>query len=144
MPVSHPPRNPVFGLLLDFYEEPDRHDLNEAIALLRQRNGLKKPKIVWCRPRSIDGGRSWGVTVFTGPTDPPDASIRLLHPRRWAKLTNPFTPEVLKLLAKAGLPKTWANAWVVVTLHEFGHWDDWKDMERRADAFAVMMVRCGL
>jgi hypothetical protein len=88
----------------------------QAISAFCRFYGVKMPRIEWYE--YIDHGRTAGRTFE-------DGRIHLLHPENW-KRCRIYNSE---------------RMWVQTVYHELAHYVFWTDAERKAEAFAVRMVR---
>jgi len=77
---------------------------------------IKRPAIEWYE--YLDWGKTAGKTFE-------DGRIHLVHPENW----------------KRGRIYNKERMWIAMVYHEMGHYLFWTDAERKADAFAVRMVR---
>jgi hypothetical protein len=77
---------------------------------------VKRPAIEWYE--YLDWGKTAGKTFE-------DGRIHLVHPENW----------------KRGRIYNKERMWIAMVYHEMGHYLFWTDAERKADAFAVRMVR---
>jgi hypothetical protein len=77
---------------------------------------VKHPAIEWFE--YLDWGKTAGKTFE-------DGRIHLVHPENW----------------KRGRIYNKERMWIAMVYHEMGHYLFWTDAERKADAFAVRMVR---
>ncbi len=77
---------------------------------------VKRPAIEWFE--YLDWGKTAGKTFE-------DGRIHLVHPENW----------------KRGRIYNKERMWIAMVYHEMGHYLFWTDAERKADAFAVRMVR---
>ncbi|HVA40444.1 MAG TPA: hypothetical protein VNF49_07250 [Candidatus Binataceae bacterium] len=78
--------------------------------------GVKRPAVEWFE--YLDWGTTAGKTFE-------DGRIHLVHPENW----------------KRGRIYNKERMWIAMVYHEMGHYLFWTDAERKADAFAVRMVR---
>jgi hypothetical protein len=77
---------------------------------------VKRPAIEWFE--YLDWGKTAGKTFE-------DGRIHLVHPENW----------------KRGRIYNKERMWIAMVYHEMGHYLFWTDAERKADAFALRMVR---
>jgi len=77
---------------------------------------VKRPAIAWFE--YLDWGKAAGKTFE-------DGRIHLVHPENW----------------KRGRVYNKERMWIAMVYHEMGHYLFWTDAERKADAFALRMVR---
>ncbi|MBP1686574.1 MAG: hypothetical protein H6Q33_2717 [Deltaproteobacteria bacterium] len=102
--------------LSTFFEDHKPAAFNRAISALCRFYHLKRPRIEWFE--YLDWGRTAGKTYE-------DGKIHLVHPENWKK----------------GRKYNSERQWVNAVYHEMGHYVFWADAERKADMFALRMVK---
>ena len=103
-------------LLSSFFNEYRAQDFKRAISALCRFYHLKNPKVEWFE--YIDWGKTAGKTYENG-------KIHLVHPENW----------------KRGRKYNSERGWVNTVYHELAHYFFWADAEKKADSFALRMVR---
>ncbi len=109
-------RRVIQRLLSAFFEEHRPAAFNRAISALCRFYHLRRPRIEWFE--YLDWGRTAGRTYE-------DGKIHLVHPENWKK----------------GRKYNSERQWVNAVYHEMGHYVFWADAERKADMFALRMVK---
>ena len=99
-----------------FFREYKPSDFKKAISHLNRFYHVKMPRIDWFE--YIDWGKTAGKTYANG-------KIHLVHPENWKK----------------GRKYNSERKWINMVLHEFAHYIFWADAEKKADNFALRMVR---
>jgi hypothetical protein len=99
-----------------FFREHRVSAFRRAISAFCSYYGVKRPTIEWFE--YLDWGKTAGKTFE-------DGRIHLVHPENW----------------KRGRIYKSERLWVQMVYHEMGHYLFWTDAERKADAFALRMVR---
>ena len=102
--------------LTAFFRDHRTGDFSRAISGLCRFYHLKRPRIEWFE--YLDWGRTVGRTYE-------DGKIHLVHPENW----------------KNGRKYNSERQWINAVYHEMGHYVFWADAERKADSFALRMVR---
>jgi hypothetical protein len=102
--------------LSDFFEAHRPPAFNRAISAMCRFYHLKRPRVEWFE--YLDWGRTAGKTYENG-------KIHLVHPENW----------------KQGRKYNSERQWVNAVYHELGHYVFWSDAERKADMFALRMVK---
>ena len=118
-------RRKVRERLEKFYAEYQDPDFAEALRLLAEFYDLPVPKIHWYE--KIDNGRSLGMTDD-------DGTISLVHPENWKQMKACPATKTHK-----GFQPTCAF-WVTTVLHEWNHYMNAVDDERKADLYARKFV----
>src|SRR5215475_14235422 len=109
-------RQVIDSYLSSFFRDYRVLDFRRAVSLMCKFYQLKQPRIEWYE--YLDWGRTAGKTYENG-------CIHLVHPENW----------------KRGRKYNSERQWVNVVYHEMGHYIYWTDAERKADTFALKMVR---
>jgi hypothetical protein len=109
-------RRHIDRLLAGFFHEHRSADFRRALARLARYYRLPTPRITWFE--YLDWGKTGGRTYENG-------EIHLVHPENW----------------KRGRKYKSERQWVSMIYHEMGHYILWTDAERKADTFAMQMVR---
>jgi hypothetical protein len=102
--------------LVLFFRQHRAGAFRRAISGFCRYYGVKRPAIEWFE--YLDWGKAAGKTFE-------DGRIHLVHPENW----------------KRGRVYNRERMWIAMVYHEMGHYLFWTDAERKADAFAVRMVR---
>ena len=102
--------------LVLFFRQHRAGAFRRAISAFCRYYNVKLPSIEWFE--YLDWGKTAGKTFE-------DGRIHLVHPENW----------------KRGRIYNRERMWVAMVYHEMGHYLFWTDAERKADAFAVRMVR---
>jgi len=102
--------------LVLFFRQHRAGAFRRAISDFCRYYNVKRPAIEWFE--YLDWGKTAGKTVE-------DGRIHLVHPENW----------------KRGRVYNRERMWIAMVYHEMGHYLFWTDAERKADAFAVRMVR---
>src|SRR6202167_1618280 len=89
---------------------------NRAVSSMCRYFNVRRPRVEWFE--YLDWGKTAGKTFE-------DGRIHLVHPENW----------------KRGRIYNKERMWIAMVYHEMGHYLFWTDAERKADAFAVRMVR---
>jgi len=109
-------RRAIQRYLSTFFHEHRPVDFSRAMTAMCRFYRLRRPRVEWFE--YIDWGRVAGKTYENG-------KIHLVHPENW----------------KNGRKYNSERQWVNAVYHEMGHYVLWADAERKADAFALRMVR---
>ena len=109
-------RRRIDKLLESFFATYKPAAFRSAIVAVSRFYHLPSPRIAWFE--YLDWGKSGGRTFE-------DGKICLVHPENW----------------KRGRIYNKERMWIAMVYHEMGHYLFWTDAERKADAFAVRMVR---
>jgi hypothetical protein len=109
-------RREIDRLLASYFQNHRPSMFRRAIADFCRFYGVKRPRIQWFE--YIDWGRTAGRTFE-------DGRIHLVHPENW-KRCRVYKSE---------------RMWVQTVYHELAHYVFWSDAERKAEAFALRMVR---
>lgn len=99
-----------------FFADHKAAEFNRAVGAMCRFYHLKRPRIEWFE--YLDWGRTVGRTYE-------DGKIHLVHPENWKK----------------GRKYNSERQWVNAVYHEMGHYVFWADAERKADSFALRMVK---
>jgi len=102
--------------LVLFFRQHRAGAFRRAISDFCRYFNVKRPAIEWFE--YLDWGKTAGKTFE-------DGRIHLVHPENW----------------KRGRIYNKERMWIAMVYHEMGHYLFWTDAERKADAFAVRMVR---
>ena len=102
--------------LVLFFRQHRAGAFRRAISDFCRYYNVKRPSIEWFE--YLDWGKTAGKTFE-------DGRIHLVHPENW----------------KRGRIYNKERMWIAMVYHEMGHYLFWTDAERKADAFAVRMVR---
>lgn len=102
--------------LTSFFREYKSSDFKKAISYLSRFYHIRMPQVNWFE--YIDWGKTAGITYANG-------KIHLVHPENWKK----------------GRKYNSERKWINMVLHEFAHYIFWADAEKKADNFALRMVR---
>jgi len=102
--------------LVLFFRQHRSGAFRRAISAFCRYYNVKLPSIEWFE--YLDWGKTAGKTFE-------DGRIHLVHPENW----------------KRGRIYNKERMWIAMVYHEMGHYLFWTDAERKADAFAVRMVR---
>jgi hypothetical protein len=102
--------------LVLFFRQHRAGAFRRAISDFCRYFNIKRPAIEWFE--YLDWGKTAGKTFE-------DGRIHLVHPENW----------------KRGRIYNKERMWIAMVYHEMGHYLFWTDAERKADAFAVRMVR---
>jgi len=102
--------------LVLFFRQHRAGAFRRAISDFCRYYNVKRPAIEWFE--YLDWGKTAGKTFE-------DGRIHLVHPENW----------------KRGRVYNKERMWIAMVYHEMGHYLFWTDAERKADAFAVRMVR---
>ncbi len=102
--------------LVLFFRQHRAGAFRRAISDFCRYYNVKRPAIEWYE--YLDWGKTAGKTFE-------DGRIHLVHPENW----------------KRGRIYNKERMWIAMLYHEMGHYLFWTDAERKADAFAVRMVR---
>ncbi len=102
--------------LVLFFREHRAGAFRRAVSDFCRYYNVKRPAIEWFE--YLDWGKTAGKTFE-------DGRIHLVHPENW----------------KRGRKYNKERMWIAMVYHEMGHYLFWTDAERKADAFAVRMVR---
>ena len=102
--------------LVLFFRQHRAGAFRRAISDFCRYYSVKRPAIEWYE--YLDWGKTAGKTFE-------DGRIHLVHPENW----------------KRGRVYNRERMWIAMVYHEMGHYLFWTDAERKADAFAVRMVR---
>jgi hypothetical protein len=113
-PIAH--RRAIDRAFVVFFREHRAAAFRRAISAFCSYYGVKRPTIEWYE--YLDWGKTAGKTFE-------DGRIHLVHPENW----------------KRGRIYNSERMWIQMVYHEMGHYLFWTDAERKADAFAVRMVR---
>lgn len=113
-PITH--RRAIDRDFAVFFREHRVSAFRRAISAFCGYYGVKRPTIRWFE--YIDWGKTAGKTFE-------DGRIHLVHPENW----------------KRGRIYKSERLWIQMVYHEMGHYLFWTDAERKADAFALRMVR---
>jgi len=109
-------RRAIHRALCDFFRTHRVGYFNRAIAAICRFYNLRRPRVEWFE--YIDWGKTGGKTYE-------DGKVHLVHPENW----------------KRGRKYNSERQWVNMVYHEMGHYIFWADAERKADTFALRMVR---
>jgi hypothetical protein len=109
-------RREIDRLLTGFFREHQALDFRHAVNRMARYYGLPAPRITWFE--YLDWGKTGGRTYENG-------EIHLVHPESW----------------KRGRKYNSERRWISMIYHEMGHYILWADAERKADNFALRMVR---
>jgi hypothetical protein len=109
-------RRAIDRSLLAFFREEKLPEFNRAIGAICRFYKLRRPRVEWYE--YLDWGRTVGRTYENG-------TIHLVHPENWKK----------------GRKYNSERQWINAVYHEMGHYVYWSDAERKADTFAIRMVR---
>jgi hypothetical protein len=109
-------RRRIDRLLAGFFHEHRLGDFRQALTRIAHYYRLPTPRITWFE--YLDWGKTAGRTYENG-------EIHLVHPENW----------------KRGRKYNSERQWVSMIYHEMGHYILWTDAERKADTFAMRMVR---
>jgi hypothetical protein len=109
-------RRQIDRLLAGFFHEHRLSDFRSALSRIARFYRLPTPRITWFE--YLDWGKTAGRTYENG-------EIHLVHPENW----------------KRGRKYNSERQWVSMIYHEMGHYVLWTDAERKADTFAMRMVR---
>ncbi len=99
-----------------FFREYKPSDFKKAISNLSRFYHIRNPQVDWFE--YIDWGKTAGITYANG-------KMHLVHPENWKK----------------GRKYNSERKWINMVLHEFAHYLFWADAEKKADNFALRMVR---
>jgi hypothetical protein len=102
--------------LVLFFRQHRAGAFRRAISEFCRYYSVKRPAIEWFE--YLDWGKTAGKTFE-------DGRIHLVHPENW----------------KRGRIYNKERMWIAMVYHEMGHYLFWTDAERKADVFAVRMVR---
>jgi hypothetical protein len=102
--------------LVLFFRQHRAGAFRRAISDFCRYYNVKRPAIEWYE--YLDWGKTAGKTFE-------DGRIHFVHPENW----------------KRGRIYNKERMWIAMVYHEMGHYLFWTDAERKADAFAVRMVR---
>lgn len=102
--------------LTAFFREYKPSEFNKAISNLCRFYHSRIPRIEWFE--YIDWGKTAGMTYENG-------KIHLVHPENW----------------KRGTKYNSERGWINTVYHELAHYFFWADAEKKADTFALRMVR---
>lgn len=102
--------------LVLFFRQHRAGAFRHAISDFCRYFNVKRPAIEWFE--YLDWGKTAGKTFE-------DGRIHLVHPENW----------------KRGRIYNKERMWIAMVYHEMGHYLFWTDAERKADAFAIRMVR---
>src|ERR1700731_791770 len=102
--------------LVLFFRQHRAGTFRRAISDFCRYYNVKRPAIEWFE--YLDWGKTAGKTFE-------DGRIHLVHPENW----------------KRGRIYNKERMWIAMVYHEMGHYLFWTDAERKADAFALRMVR---
>jgi hypothetical protein len=102
--------------LVGFFRQHRAGAFRRAISDFCRYYNVKRPAIEWYE--YLDWGKTAGKTFE-------DGRIHLVHPENW----------------KRGRIYNKERMWIAMVYHEMGHYLFWTDAERKANAFAVRMVR---
>ena len=102
--------------LVLFFRQHRAGAFRRAISDFCRYYNVKRPAIEWFE--YLDWGKTAGKTFE-------DGRIHLVHPENW----------------KRGRIYNKERMWIAMVYHEMGHYLFWTDAERKADAFALRMVR---
>src|SRR6266849_3617770 len=102
--------------LVRFFHDHRKSFFRRAVSKFCRYYHVKSPRIEWYE--YIDWGKTAGKTFE-------DGRIHLVHPENW----------------KRGRIYNKERMWIAMVYHEMGHYLFWTDAERKADAFALRMVR---
>ena len=102
--------------LVLFFRQHRAGAFRRAISDFCRYYNVKRPAIEWFE--YLDWGKTAGKTFE-------DGRIHLVHPENW----------------KRGRIYNKERMWIAMVYHEMGHYLFWTDAERKANAFAVRMVR---
>jgi hypothetical protein len=102
--------------LVRFFRQHRAGTFRRAISDFCRYYNVKRPAIEWYE--YLDWGKTAGKTFE-------DGRIHLVHPENW----------------KRGRIYNKERMWIAMVYHEMGHYLFWTDAERKADAFALRMVR---
>ena len=109
-------RREIDKALTEFFRSHEPYDFQRAMMSMSQYYRLPTPKITWFH--YLDWGKTAGRTFDNG-------QLHLVHPENW----------------KRGRKYNSERQWVHMIYHEMGHYIFWADAERKADSFALRMVR---
>jgi hypothetical protein len=113
-PIAH--RRAIDRDFAIFFREHRASAFRRAISAFCGYYGVKRPTIRWFE--YLDWGKTAGKTFE-------DGRIHLVHPENW----------------KRGRIYKSERLWIQMVYHEMGHYLFWTDAERKADVFALRMVR---
>jgi len=113
-PIVH--RRAIDRDFVTFFREHRASAFRRALAAFCNYYGVRRPTIEWYE--YLDWGKTAGKTFE-------DGRIHLVHPENW----------------KRGRIYNSERMWIQMVYHEMGHYLFWTDAERKADAFALRMVR---
>jgi hypothetical protein len=102
--------------LVCFFRQHRAGAFRRAISDFCRYYNVKRPAIEWYE--YLDWGKTAGKTFE-------DGRIHLVHPENW----------------KRGRIYNKERMWIAMVYHEMGHYLFWTDAERKANAFAIRMVR---
>jgi len=102
--------------LVLFFRQHRAAAFRRAISAFCRYYNVKLPSIEWYE--YLDWGKTAGKTFE-------DGRIHFVHPENW----------------KRGRIYNRERMWIAMVYHEMGHYLFWTDAERKADAFAIRMVR---
>lgn len=102
--------------LVHFFRQHRAGAFRRAISDFCRYFNVKRPMIEWFE--YLDWGKTAGKTFE-------DGRIHLVHPENW----------------KRGRIYNSERMWIAMVYHEMGHYLFWTDAERKADTFALRMVR---
>lgn len=109
-------RREIDKSLSEFFHTHEPRDFHRAMVNMAQYYRLPRPQITWFD--YLDWGKTAGRTFENG-------TLHLVHPESW----------------KRGRKYNSERQWVHMIYHEMGHYIFWADAERKADSFALRMVR---
>jgi hypothetical protein len=109
-------RREIDRKLVAFFRQHRAAAFRSAISAFCRYYNVKRPVIEWYE--YIDWGKTAGKTFE-------DGRIHLVHPENW----------------KRGRVYKSERMWIQMLYHEMGHYLFWTDAERKADSFALRMVR---
>jgi hypothetical protein len=109
-------RRDIDRKLVSFFHHHRASAFQRAISAFCRYYDVRRPQIEWYE--YIDWGKTAGKTFE-------DGRIHLVHPENW----------------KRGRVYRSERMWIQMVYHEMGHYLFWTDAERKADAFALRMVR---
>jgi hypothetical protein len=109
-------RREIDKALTEFFRTHEPRDFQRAMLCMAQYYRLPTPRITWFH--YLDWGKTAGRTFDNG-------MLHLVHPENW----------------KRGRKYNSERQWVHMIYHEMGHYIFWADAERKADSFALRMVR---
>ncbi len=109
-------RRLVDRYLTSFFRDYKPFDFKKALSHFCRFYHLKKPKVEWFE--YLDWGTTAGTTFENG-------HIHLVHPENW----------------KRGRKYNSERKWINMVYHELGHYIFWADAEKKANDFALRMVR---